>query len=238
VSAADRLDELAAQWGLGAASTSALGVLLERVATDPAAPTTVTAPREAVDVHIADSLSALRFEPLRCAGLVVDLGSGAGFPGLALAAALPAASVVLIESQRRKAEFLASAAQAAGLSNVRIENTRAELWRDGRESADVVTARALAAQPVVLEYAAPLLRLGGSLIDWRGVVDPKEAARSHAAGAELGLELREELNAAPWPAARDHTLARFDKVAATPQRFPRREGVARKRPLGGVPAAR
>ena len=238
MSAADRLDELAAQWGLGAASTSALGVLLERVATDPAAPTTVTAPREAVDVHIADSLAALRFEPLRCAGLVVDLGSGAGFPVLALAAALPAASVVLIESQRLEGRVSWHRRHRPPGSRTCESRTRVpQLWRDGRESADVVTARALAAQPVVLEYAAPLLRLGGSLIDWRGVVDREEAAHD-AAGAELGLELREELNAAPWPAARDHTLARFDKVAATPQRFPRREGVARKRPLGGVPAAR
>ena len=236
--AAERLAELTTEWALPDDSTRALAALLECVAADPAAPTTVTEPREAVDVHIADSLSALRFPALRSAHLVADLGSGAGFPGLALAAALPDAKFVLIESQRRKCAFLEAAVTAAGLRNVQIENTRAELWRGGMGSAQIVTARAVAARPVVLEYAAPLLQLGGSLIDWRGRIEPGEAAASRAAAAQLGLELVEELNAAPWPAARDHMLARFEKVAATPERFPRREGIARKRPLGGVPGSR
>ena len=95
-----------------------------------------------------------------------------------------------------------------------------------------MVARALAPQPVVLEYAAPLLRIGGALIDWRGGRDERAGARSARAAAELGLAQREMRRVQPFAEARDRHLHVFAKVAATPPRFPRRAGVARKRPLG------
>jgi 16S rRNA (guanine527-N7)-methyltransferase len=97
----------------------------------------------------------------------------------------------------------------------------------------VVVARALGSQPLVLEYAAPLLRVGGSLVDWRGRRDPREEARALAAAGELGMERAEVRRVTPFAGVRDRHLHVFVKTAPTPPRFPRRPGAARKRPLGG-----
>jgi 16S rRNA (guanine527-N7)-methyltransferase len=122
---------------------------------------------------------------------------------------------------------------AAGVENAHVICTRAEGWEEGRSRNDVVVARALAPQTVVLEYAAPLLRLGGSLVDWRGRrARPEEDAAARAA-AELGLRRLEIRRVQPFAGARDHHLHLFAKVDETPARFPRRAGMARKRPLGG-----
>jgi 16S rRNA (guanine527-N7)-methyltransferase len=183
-------------------------------------------------VHLADSLAALEVEDVRSARDVADLGAGAGFPGLALAVALPEAIVALVESQRRKCEFVSRTVAAAGISNARIVCARAEDWPEGVGSSDVVTARALAGQPVVLEYAAPLLRLGGVLVDWRGRRDAEEELAADRAAGELGMRREDVRRVVPFPNARDRHLHIFRKVAETPDRFPRRAGVARKRPLG------
>jgi 16S rRNA (guanine527-N7)-methyltransferase len=108
---------------------------------------------------------------------------------------------------------------------------RAEAWEGGREACDVVTARALAALPVVAEYAAPLLRVGGTLVAWKGRRDAAEAADGAAAAAALGLEVGEVVAVQPYPGARHRHLHLMRKVAPTPARFPRRPGVAAKRPL-------
>lgn len=199
---------------------------------DDAAPTAVRDPLLAVDVHLADSLVALELEVVRRAAQVADLGSGAGFPGLPLAVALPAAKFSLVESQGRKCRFLERALVGAGIENARVVCSRAEEWQDGFDSHDVVIARALASQAVVLEYAAPLLRLGGTLVDWRGRRNADEEGGAERAAAELGLRRLEIRRVKPYAEARDHHLHLYAKVAPTPPRFPRRPGVARKRPLG------
>jgi 16S rRNA (guanine527-N7)-methyltransferase len=107
-----------------------------------------------------------------------------------------------------------------------------EEWRDGLGAHDLVTARALAALPVVLEYAAPLLADGGHVVAWKGAVSPDEAADGLAAAGVLGLAPAGVLAVEPYPGARDHTLHVFAKIAPTPSRFPRRPGMATKRPLG------
>jgi 16S rRNA (guanine527-N7)-methyltransferase len=183
-------------------------------------------------LHLADSLAALDLEALRSARWIADLGSGAGFPGLPIAVALPSVEVVLIESQRRKCEFLERVCAAAEIENARVVCARAEEWPEGRGHNDVVLARALAAQPVVLEYAAPLLRIGGWLIDWRGVRSPEEEEQAERAAELLGLHREEIRQVAPFEGATNHHLHLFMKVVETPDRFPRRPGMARKRPLG------
>jgi 16S rRNA (guanine527-N7)-methyltransferase len=209
-----------------------LGMLLELLAADEHAPTAVRDTRRAARIHVADSLTALELEALARVHRIADLGSGAGFPGLALAVALPEAEVSLIESQRRKCEFLERMCVAAGIENARVVCTRAEEWSAGLSASDVVVARALAPQAVVLEYAAPLLRAGGTLIDWRGRrAEVAEREADHAA-ALLGLAREEVRRVIPFEGASDHHLHVFTKATQTPTRFPRRAGVARKRPLG------
>ena len=110
-------------------------------------------------------------------------------------------------------------------------HARAEEWPEGLGVHDVVTARAVAALPVLCEYAAPLLADGGVLVAWKGAVDDAEAAAGAAAGALLGLEPVEVLAVDPYPEAERRTLHVYRKVAPTPERFPRRPGMAVKRPL-------
>jgi 16S rRNA (guanine527-N7)-methyltransferase len=198
---------------------------------DPHAPTTVHAREEARRVHVADSLAGLEVDGLRDARLIADLGSGAGLPGLVLAAALPQARVVLVESVRRKAEWIAATAAACGLANAEAVWARAEAWEAGRGICDAVTARALASLPVLCEYAAPLLREGGVLVCWKGDVDALEAADGRAAAAMLGLSEPEVRPVRPYPGSRNRTLWVFRRVEPLPPGFPRREGMAAKRPL-------
>lgn len=231
--AAGRLAELGRRWSLDAAQLRSLASVLELLAADPHAPSTVRDGGVAVDVHIADSLSALALDEVRQARAVADLGSGAGFPGLVLAVALPQASVALVESAARKCEFLERAVAAAAITNGRVVCARAEEWAEGEGASDLVLARALAPLAVLCEYAAPLLELGGTLVAWKGEVTPAEALEGERAAALLGLSGGSAVRSEPYAGSVAHHLHVFRKVAQTPPGFPRRPGVARRRPLGG-----
>jgi len=220
------------RYGLARAVASQLGALLDALAADPHAPTTVREPAQAVHTHLADSLVALELPDVLTATTIADLGAGAGFPGLPLAVALPAAEVVLVESVARKCTFIRAAADAAGLTNVEVVVDRAESWSAGAGTRDLVTARALAPLAVLAEYAAPLLREGGALVAWKGRRDAEEERDAAAAGEQLGLALEEVRPVHPYPGADHRHLHVLRKVAPTPDRFPRRPGMARKRPLG------
>jgi 16S rRNA (guanine527-N7)-methyltransferase len=185
----------------------------------------------AADTHIADSLVALQLNEVAAARRIADLGSGAGFPGLALAIGLPAARVSLVESQRRRCDFIERACATAGVANATAVWSRAEDWREGIAANDLVVARALAPQTVVLEYAAPLLVVGGALVDWRGRRSREQEQAGDRAAALLGLERSEVRSVMPFEGATDRHLHVFVKSSQTPQRFPRRSGMARKRPL-------
>jgi 16S rRNA (guanine527-N7)-methyltransferase len=213
--------------------------LLEALAAEADPHTTVSAPAEALDAHVADSLSGLAVSDLGGARRIADVGAGAGFPGLALAIARPRARVDLVESAGRKTAVIARLAQAAKLSNARAITARAEDWAGtpaalggGGSAYDAVVARAVAALPVLVEYAAPLLREGGVLVAWKGVRSREEEAAGARAAAEVGLEPEEALRVEPFEGARDRHLHVFRKIAPTPERFPRRAGMAVKRPLG------
>lgn len=224
-----RLDELGSRYGV---ALDALAPILELQATDPTASTTVRDPAEAVDRHVADSLVALELDAVRAARRIADLGAGAGWPGLALAAALPQAHVALVESAVRHTRYLERAVAAGGLTNVEVVHARAEEWRAGIGGHDVICARALASLPVLCEYAAPLLMETGVLVAWKGAVPEGEARAGTAAAAIVGLEPVEVRAVEPYPEADRRTLHVFRKVAPTPDRFPRRPGIAVKRPLG------
>ncbi|MGB2712327.1 MAG: 16S rRNA (guanine(527)-N(7))-methyltransferase RsmG [Conexibacter sp.] len=231
------LAALADRHGLPEGAVTQLGTLLAALAADPHAPTTVRAPAEAVHTHLADALVALELVAVREATTVADLGAGAGFPGLPLAIALPAASVALVESNARKCAFIESAVAAARIGNAHAVASRAESWGEGRGACDLVTARALAPLAVIAEYAAPLLRDGGVLVAWKGRRDPAEEHAAAAAAELLGLSVEEVRAVAPYAGAAHRHLHVLRKVAPTPPRFPRRPGMARKRPLGAAIAA-
>jgi 16S rRNA (guanine527-N7)-methyltransferase len=227
------------RFGLSAGSDEQIRLLLEALAAEVDPPTTVSEPAEALDTHLADSLSGLEVEELARARRIADVGAGAGFPGLALAIALPGARMDLIESAGRKAAVIERLARAAKIGNARAVTARAEEWGatpaalgGGGSAYDVVTARAVAALPVLAEYAAPLLRVGGALVAWKGARDPGEEDRGRRAAEQLGLEAAGVLRVEPFEGARDRHLHVFRKISSTPERFPRRAGMAVKRPLG------
>ena len=224
---------LAARHGLGNKPAVALYALLYALSVEQDPPTTVRRAAEALDAHLADSLSGLAIEPLATASAIADVGAGPGFPGLALAVALPGAAVDLIEAANRKCAVIRRLGAAAGLTNFRAVPVRAEEWGGGEGAAayEAVTARAVAPLGVLVEYAAPLLRDGGSLVAWKGKRDEEEERSAAAAAAIVGLEPVEVRRVSPFTGARDRHLHVYRKVARTPDRFPRRAGMARKRPL-------
>ena len=227
---AHRLEALAADHGLDGAACRRLDRLLDLLERREA-PTAVHERRRAIDLHIADSLAGLALPELKGARRIADLGAGAGLPGLPLATALPAARVALVESAGRKCAFLQQAVEVLELGNAEVVCARAEAWKEGLAACDAVCARALATLPVLCEYAAPLLSDQGVLIAWKGYVDDVEAADGRAAAARVGLEWGRVEAVAPRPGAERRTLHVYRKVAPTPPEFPRRPGIATKRPL-------
>lgn len=197
--------------------------------------TAVKSAIEARDIHIADSLAGLEVPALTQARRIVDIGSGAGFPGLVLAVVLPSAEVVLVDAVRKKMEAAASIARQIGLQNVECIWGRAEeisvAESPHREAYDVVTARALAQLPVLLEYASPLLVVGGSLVAWKGSPGPEELGSAESAGEQLGFDRGQMIATQPFAGARERQLFVAKKVGPALARIPRRAGVARKRPL-------
>lgn len=225
-----RLESLAADYGLPEAARRRLANLLDLLE-EPSAPTAIHDPRVGVEQHVADSLVALELGELRAAKLIADLGAGAGVPGLVLAIALPDSAVVLVESSSRKCQFLRRAAERLDLPGVSVACTRIEAWSEGHGRCDVVCARALASLPVLCEYAAPLLVDAGTLVAWKAEVDQAEARAGDDAAAVVGLAQVAVRTVHPFPDARHRTLHVYRKVAPTPARFPRRPGIATKRPL-------
>lgn len=230
-----RIEELLARYSLPSAAAASFAGLLALLKRDPLAPTTVREPSSAVDEHLADALVALELPQLSlpsAAVRIADLGAGAGFPGLPLAIARPGFAVTLLESNARKCAFISRAVKTTGAGNALVVNARAEEYRDEIGRFDLVAARALGPPAVVTEYAAPLLRLGGVLVLWRGRRDPEAERAGARAAAIVGLEPAPPIRVHPFSGAQHRYLHLMSKVSPTPQRFPRRPGTARKRPLG------
>ncbi|MFL5847226.1 MAG: 16S rRNA (guanine(527)-N(7))-methyltransferase RsmG [Solirubrobacteraceae bacterium] len=227
----DRLRELAEEWSVPGPGMEALERLLATLRKDDEAPTTVRDPGRAVNAHVADALTGLMVPELERATRVADIGAGAGVPGLVLAAARPAMHVTEVESQSRKCAFMERVIERMRLPNADVACARAEEWTAGRDACDAVTARAVGALPLVVEYAAPLLTMGGVLVAWKGTPDPQEAADGDHAAEVLGLEPARVVRVPPFPGGDERNLYVYLKVRSLPNRYPRRAGIARKRPL-------
>jgi 16S rRNA (guanine527-N7)-methyltransferase len=208
--------------------------VLELLETERASVSSVTDPGRAWRVHVADSLTGLEFEPLAKAGRIADIGSGAGFPGLVLAVALPDARVDLIESVGRKCDFIQRAIDAAGIANARVINARSEELAagEGREAYAAVTARAVGRLSTLAELASPLLASDGVLVAWKGKRDPEEEAQLTSAAALLAMQPEEIRHVGPYAGSEHRHLHLVRKAGPTPDDLPRRPGMAKKRPRG------
>jgi 16S rRNA (guanine527-N7)-methyltransferase len=215
--------------------------------------TAITDPQEAVHKHLVDSLSVLLLKDLaaqaRGAVTWTDIGSGAGFPGLALALAIPTAQLHLVESTGKKAHFLNTATASLGLmKRVQVHNQRAEILAqaaDGVESAktgvprgtslrgqnDAVFFRGVSRLNALIELGAPLLKLGGLLVAYKGPKADEELTEAAKALKELKMELVER-KAFQLPGVNEaRVLVCLKKIGETTKRYPRPVGLAQKEPL-------
>lgn len=215
--------------------------------------TAITEAAEGVHKHLIDSLSVLLLKDLRAQlgsqPRWVDVGSGAGFPGLALALAVPEAQLELVESTQKKAHFLNTSAVELGLlKRVKVHAERAEaLAQDGqravsaktvprgttslRQAADAVFFRGVARLASLLELGAPLLKVGGLLVAYKGPKAAEELQESGRALKEMRMELAQRLDFTLPGAQEARVLLCFRKTAETSKRFPRLPGQAQKEPL-------
>ena len=166
---------------------------------------------------------------------LMDVGTGAGFPGLPMAIVFPETHVTLLDGTRKKTDFLTVVVEALGLEHVEIVNGRAEeLARNDahRESYDIVTSRALAALPELAELTLPFCKVGGISLALKGPNVFDEAKSAASAAAQMGASTALLRPVALGPRPESDTAVLWRKVSNTPARFPRRTGIPHKRPLG------
>ena len=196
--------------------------------------TAIHDPKQIHVKHFLDSLSCLcvmRDTPME---RVVDVGSGAGFPGLPLKIFYPPMRLTLVESVGKKANFCRHVVKKLGLEGVEVVQERAEAvghMKNHREQYDWSLARAVAIMPVLVEYLLPLTRVGGAMLAMKGESAPAEAHAADHAIRMMGGHLRKLVPVTLPGVAEERYLVVVDKVAATPQSFPRRIGVPAKQPL-------
>ena len=237
----DTVAELAARFALGGDQEEALETYVDLLAGWRLGNVTgLHSHAQIVETLLGDALALLDVPQLleRADAGWLDLGAGAGIPGIPLAVVLPSAELTLLESAAKKCVFLQAAVAAAGLaSRAHVAHARSEHFaapgQPGREAFAVVLARAVAPLPVLLELAAPLLATGGVLL-------ASKTSRTLAAertGGETAANLCGLAAGPVVPLPRsplgEAVCAVYEKVAATPDRLPRRPGVAAKRPLAG-----
>jgi 16S rRNA (guanine527-N7)-methyltransferase len=193
--------------------------------------------REDVRVkHFLDSISCLKVLTPRPGMRVVDVGTGAGFPGIPVKIAAPGIRLTLVESTGKKADFCRRLVGRLGLRDVTVLHARAEdIGRDPahREEYEWALARAVAELSILAEYLLPLVKVGGRVLAQKGASGPAEA---HSAANALGLlgGTVERIEPVELPGiAETRYLIVIHKTAATPLQYPRRTGVPSKKPLGG-----
>jgi 16S rRNA (guanine527-N7)-methyltransferase len=196
--------------------------------------TAITAP-EAVQVrHFLDSLSLAQAVSFYPGMRVMDVGAGAGFPGLPLKIAFPNIHLTLLEATGKKVAFLKHIVQTLGLTGVETLHARAEEaghMPGQRGSYDLVAARSVARLPSLVEYLLPLAKLGGQCIAMKGLTAADEAAAARRALTILGGRVR-QIEAVQLPGVADvHYLILIEKIAHTPSAYPRKPGTPTQKPL-------
>lgn len=190
-----------------------------------------------MEEHVLDSLSCLLVPSFEKAQSMVDVGTGGGFPGIPLKIARPSLNSALLESAAKKIVFVQGAVLGLGLEGVKIINARAEdvgIASANRAQYDVATSRAVSSLAVVAEYCVPLVHIGGQVVAMKGRITDSELEQGKHAASLLGAQVVDVLSVPLLTELRaeERCLVVLEKVQETPDKYPRRPGVARKRPLG------
>ena len=191
--------------------------------------TGITEDSQVAKLHLLDSLTVLACQDLRGKSLI-DVGCGAGFPGVPLAIACPEAKITLLDSLAKRMNWLETVVPALGIENARCVTARAEEEvTKCRETYDFATSRAVARLNVLLELTAPYVRIGGAVLAMKGSAAREELAEAKNAISQLGLKLEEVKDFTIDGAV--HSVIVLRKVKATPARFPRRYSKIKQAPL-------
>ncbi len=184
--------------------------------------------------HFLDSLTCMLAWRDRPPERLIDIGTGAGFPGIPLKIIMPRLQLTLVESVGKKLEFCRHMVDILGLENVTCLQARAEelgLAREHREKYDWAVARAVANLPVLAEYLLPLVRVGGGMLAQKGETGPAEAHTADRAIQVLGGRIKQLIPVLLPGVTEERFLVVVDKVSATPPGYPRRVGLPAKRPI-------
>ena len=197
--------------------------------------TAVAEDDETVDRHFIDSLTVLKTGLIPETGSLIDVGTGAGFPGLVIAMARPELQVTLLDAQQKRLTFLQAVCEATGTANARLIHERAEdgaRKKELREQFDIAAARAVAPANVLSEYLLPYVRMGGYALCWKGpaLKDELESGRraAHLLGGSLEMPVRCPVEGREW----EHLILPIRKVQSTPKQYPRKAGIPKQKPLG------
>ena len=232
---ANRLQRNGIQAGTGMAEKLYIYLLLLQEWNNRMDLTAILDDEEMIDRHFIDSLTVLKTGLIPDTGDLIDVGTGAGFPGLVLAMARPELKVTLLDAQQKRLSFLKAVCEATGTTNTLLVHARAEdgaRKKELREQFDVVTARALAPVDVLSEYLLPFVRKGGYALCWKGPALKEEIESGKRAAYLLGGSLEIAVSCPVDGREWKHMILPIRKVQSTPKRYPRKAGIPSQKPLG------
>lgn len=197
--------------------------------------TAITEEKEVIVKHFLDSLLLYSKIEVPVSSRVIDIGTGAGFPGIPLKIVRPEIYFLLVDSLMKRVNFLKEVKEKLQLRDLSILHGRAEeigRIKEYRENFDIAVARAVAKLPVLLEYNIPFLKKGGFFIAYKGPESSQEVILARKAADELGAKLEDEISVRLPFSGDFRTLVIFSKIRQTPDKYPRRPGTPEKKPLG------
>ena len=186
------------------------------------------------DKHFADSLTCLLSNKVKDGDKIIDVGTGAGFPGMPLKIYNPSLKITLLDSLNKRINFLKAVAEENSLSDIDFIHGRAEDFGQDlefREQYDIVVSRAVAELPILLEFCTPFLKVGGYFIAQKGKKCDEEIRLAENALRTLNLEIDEVISVETSSETKNHTLIVIKKIAPTDKKYPRRAGKPVKKPL-------
>lgn len=197
--------------------------------------TAITEPEEIIVDHFLDSISILNEINIEDRHSIIDVGTGAGFPGIPIKIMKPHVKLVLLDSLKKRTEFLKVVAEELGLSNIEIIHSRAEdLAREEkyRENFDFVVSRAVASLNILAEYSIPFVKVGGYFVSYKGPAADKELQEASRAIEMLSGQKEPQIRTASVPfSQKTHKLIIIQKNTKTPKKYPRSPGKIKKSPL-------